>query len=136
MADRCHAFLDIDWRVRNGRNVIKRAILFMSSQHSSETSGPTEDQELLGRRWFLQSVGKWSGAAIAAAIVGSAWLASPPAAQAGAWVNRRAGGGVGGWVNRGGASWRGGGWINGGGGGGGWINRRYYGGGGAWINRW
>jgi hypothetical protein len=110
----------------------------MSSEHSSETTNPGGDQELLGRRWFLQSMGKWSGAAIAAAIIGSAWLASPPEAQAGAWVNRRGGGGGGGWINgRGG--WSGGGrWINGGGGGGGggWINRRYNGGGGAWINRW
>jgi hypothetical protein len=120
----------------------------MSSEHSSEKTGPDEAQErtngssslpssLLGRRWFLQSMGKWSGAAIAAAIVGTAWLASPPAAQAGAWVNRRAGGGGGGWINGRGGWGGGGGWVNrGGGGGGGWINRRYYGGGGSWINRW
>lgn len=111
--------------------------LFMSIEHSSETTGPADDQELLGRRCFLQSLGKWSGAAIAAAVIGSVWLASPQSAQAGAWVNRRAGGGGGGgWINgRGG--WGGGGrWINGGGGGGGWINRRGYGGGGAWVNRW
>ena len=38
-----------------------------------------------------------------------------------------------GWINRRGAI-RGGGWINGGGGGG-WVNRRV-GGGGGWINRW
>jgi hypothetical protein len=38
-----------------------------------------------------------------------------------------------GWINRRGAI-RGGGWINGGGGGG-WVNRRI-GGGGGWINRW
>jgi hypothetical protein len=108
----------------------------MQSEHSSETTGPDDDQELLARRWFLQSMGKWSGAAIAAAVIGAVWLASPPAAQAGAWVNRRAGGGVGGWINgRGGGG--GGAWHNGGGGGGGgWINRRGYGGGGAWVNRW
>jgi hypothetical protein len=110
----------------------------MSIEHSSETTGPADDQELLGRRWFLQSIGKWSGAAIAAAVIGSVWLASPQSAQAGAWVNRRAGGGVGGWINgRGGGG--GGAWHNGGGGGGGgggWINRRGYGGGGAWVNRW
>jgi hypothetical protein len=108
----------------------------MSREHSAEANGPDEDQELLGRRWFLQSMGKWSGAAIAAAIIGAAWLAAPPEAQAGAWVNRRAGGGGGGWINgRGGGG--GGAWHNGGGGGGGgWINRRGYGGGGAWVNRW
>src|SRR5580700_9898013 len=102
----------------------------MKSEQSAETTGSGDNQELLGRRWFLQSLGKWSGAAIAAAIIGGAWLASPPAAQAGAWVNRRAGGGVGGWINGRGGWGGGGGWLNGrGGGGGGWINRRYYGGG-------
>lgn len=90
----------------------------------------------MGRRLFLHSMGKWSGAAIAA-VVGGVWLA--PSARAGAWVNRRGYGGAvirpgGAWVN--GAGWinRAGGWINGGGGGGGWVNRRGYGGG-AWINR-
>jgi hypothetical protein len=119
----------------------------MQSEDSSETTGPAEDQEptsgssplpssLLRRRWFLQSMGKWSSAAIVAAIVGGAWLAAPPGAEAGAWVNRRGGGGGGGWINgRGGGG--GGAWHNGGGGGGGgWINRRGYGGGGAWVNRW
>jgi hypothetical protein len=76
----------------------------------------------LNRRLFLKSIGKWSGAAIAATLSGTAWLASSPEANAGAWVNRR--GIVGG-----------GGRINGRGGGGGWINRRG-GGGGAWVNRW
>jgi len=94
----------------------------MSREPSMDKTSP--DQELVGRRLFLQSLGKWSGAAIAAAVFGSTWLASPPKAEAGAaWVNRRGGGG-----------W---GWINGhGGGGGAWVNRRYYGGGGAWVNRW
>jgi hypothetical protein len=100
-------------------------------QQESEGSMNTEAEEtLLNRRLFLRSMGKWSGAAIAAAVLGSGFLALPPAASAGAWVNRRGGYG-GGWVNRGGG---GGGWINGGGGGGGWINRRGYGGGGAWVN--
>jgi hypothetical protein len=103
----------------------------MSNEDSLETTGPDDNQELLGRRWFLQSMGKWSAAAIAAAVIGGTWLASPPTAQAGGWVNRRGGGG-GGWINgRGGGG--GGAWVNGGGGGGGWINRR--GGGGAWVNR-
>jgi hypothetical protein len=98
----------------------------MSDEISSETTESEEGRELLDRRLFLQSMGKWSGAAIAAAVFGGAWLAFPPEAKAGAaWVNRRYGGGGGGWVNR-----------YGGGGGGGWVNRRGYGGGGAWVNRW
>jgi hypothetical protein len=105
----------------------------MNREPSVDKTSP--DQDLVGRRLFLQSMGKWSGAAIAAAVFGSTWVASPPKAEAGAaWVNRRGGYG-GGWINgRGGG---GGGWINGhGGGGGAWVNRRYYGGGGAWVNRW
>ena len=97
----------------------------------------TPKSELIDRRLFLRSIGKWSGAAILAAVAGGVWLSSAPEASAGVWVNRRGFGG-GGWVNRGG----GGGWINRGGGGGwinrgggGWINRRI-GGGGAWVNRW
>ena len=105
----------------------------MNNQPSSEAQTSDAEKELLGRRLFLQSVGKWSAAAIAAAIVGSAWLAFPPEASAGAWVNRRGGGG--GWVNGRGGWEGGGGWVNRGGGGG-WINRRYYGGGGSWVNRW
>jgi hypothetical protein len=105
----------------------------------TEIAGSEEVRELLGRRLFLQSLGKWSGAAIAA-VLGSGWLALPPEVDAGAWVNSRGGygGGGGGWINRWGGG-GGGGWINGrggGGGGGGWINRRGYGGGGAWVNRW
>jgi len=101
----------------------------MNDETSNEAIGTEEGRELVGRRLFLQSMGKWSGAAIAAAVLGGAWIALPPEAKAG-WINRRGGYG-GGWVNR-----VGGGWINGGGGGGGWINRRGYGGGGAWVNRW
>jgi hypothetical protein len=107
----------------------------MNDETSNETLSTEERRELLDRRLFLQSMGKWSGAAIAAALGGLAWLAFPPEANAGAWVNRRGyGGGGGGWVNRWGGG--GGGWINRGGGGGGWINRRGYGGGGGWVNRW
>ncbi len=119
----------------------------MSDKPSNEANLPEANNQMIGRRLFLQSMGKWSGAAIAAVIAGS-WLASTPEAQGGAWVNRRYGGG-GAWVNRygGGGAWvnryGGGGWINGGGwvNGGGWINgggwvNRYYGGGGAWVNRW
>jgi len=82
----------------------------MSNESSNEKTVPAESSESLDRRLFLRSIGKWSGAAIAAAVTGGAWLASLPVANAGAW-------------------------INGGGGGGGWINRRG-GGGGAWVNRW
>ncbi len=91
----------------------------MNDNPSNEGIVPEVSHDILGRRLFLQSMGKWSGAAIAAAVAGS-WFASAPKAEAGGWVNRRGGGG-GGWVNGGGG---GGGWINGGGGGGGWINRR------------
>ena len=91
----------------------------MSDKPSNEANLPEVSNQTIGRRLFLRSLGKWSGAAIAAAIAGS-WLASAPEAEAGAWVNRR-----GGWVN---GRWVNGGWINGGG----WVNRR---GGGAWVNR-
>jgi hypothetical protein len=108
----------------------------MNDQTPSEAVGAEEGKELLARRLFLQSLGKWSGAAIAAAVLGGAWLASPPEADAGVWVNRRGGygGGGGAWINR--RAYGGAGWINGRGGGGGWINRRAYGGGGSWVNRW
>lgn len=79
---------------------------------AAETGGGENIQD---RRRFLQGMGKWSGAAIGAAVTG-AWLASSSEARAGAWVNRRVGGG---------------GWINGGGGA--WVNRRV--GGGSWVNR-
>jgi hypothetical protein len=94
----------------------------MSDKSSNEAEMPETSNPAMDRRLFLQSMGKWSGAAIAAVIAGG-WLASAPQAQAGAWVNRRCGGG-GGWVNR-----------YGGGGTAGWVNR-YGGGGGAWVNRW
>jgi hypothetical protein len=85
----------------------------LDQSESSPDKG--EDQN---RRQFLQSTGKWSSAAIMAAVAGG-WLGTAKDAHArGAWVNRRGGGG-GGWVNRGG---------------GGWVNRRV--GGGGWINRW
>ncbi len=108
----------------------------MNDEQSNEPAVTDEKSGLLGRRLFLQSMGKWSGAAIAAAVFGGAWLAAPPDAEAGAWINRRGYGGGGGWIN-GRRYGGGGGWINGhGGGGGAWVNRRAYGGGGAWVNRW
>jgi hypothetical protein len=92
----------------------------MSDTRGNESGLPasaeTQEDGLQDRRRFLQGMGKWSGAAIGAAVAGAA-LVTAPEARAGAWVNRRIGGG--------------GAWINGGGG---WINRRI-GGGGAWINR-
>jgi hypothetical protein len=63
----------------------------MTNEPSLETTTADEVKELLGRRLFLQSAGKWSAAAIVEAVVGSGWLAFPPEANAGAWVNRRGG---------------------------------------------
>ncbi len=110
---------------------------------------PPEDggQKTEARREFLQSLGKWSGAAIAAAVAG-VWFGDAPSAEAGAWINRRfrRGGAwvnrrfnrVAGWINRFRrvAGWvnRRGGWINGARGG--WINRRRVVRRGSWINRW
>ena len=102
----------------------------MNDETSNETTCTEEGKELLDRRLFLRSLGKWSGAAIAAAVFGGTWLNSPRGANAAGWINRRGGGG-GGWINNRGGG--GGGWVNGGAGG--WVNRRAYGGGGAWVNR-
>ena len=103
----------------------------------NETSKPDDPQveptESVNRRLFLKSLGKWSGAAVVAAVAGGVWLGSSTGAVAG-WINRRGVVRGGGWINGGGWVNRAGGWINGGGGGG-WINRRV-GGGGGWINRW
>ena len=90
----------------------------MSDLPSHENTPPASDGEVQSRRIFLQGTGKWSSAAILAAVAG-AWFGSATGAQAGGWINRRGGGGAG--------------WINGGGGGGGWINGRS--GGGSWVNR-
>ena len=106
----------------------------MSSESSIEKTA-TAESELLDRRLFLRSIGKWSGAAVVAAVGGGVWVSSSPEARAGVWVNRRGVIRGGGWINGGGWVNRVGGWINGGGGGGGWINRRI-GGGGGWVNRW
>lgn len=97
----------------------------MSEIPGDENELPEEagTENLQDRRRFLQGMGKWSGAAIGAAVAGT-WIASTSEARAGAWVNRRVGGG-GAWINH-----HGGGWINGGGA---WINRRV--GGGSWVNR-
>ena len=103
----------------------------MSNESSSEETLGDESGESLNRRLFVRSLGKWSGAAIIAAIAGTAWLASSPEAKAGVWVNRR--GPRSSWINRGGWVNRARGWINRSPGG--WINRRI-GGGSSWINRW
>lgn len=103
----------------------------MNDPSSNETLSPSG--EIHDRRVFLKGVGKWSGAAIMAAVAGSL-VGTAPEAQAGVWVNRRGGwiNGGGGWLNRAGGG--GGAWVNRAGGGGAWINRRG-GGGGAWVNR-
>jgi hypothetical protein len=71
---------------------------FMNHTSLNETARSDGEPEPVGRRLFLQSLGKWSGAAIVA-VLGSTWLAYPPEAGAGAWINRWGGGG-GGWINR------------------------------------
>jgi hypothetical protein len=98
----------------------------MNDSSINETSPAPEDEEFQDRRHFLQGMGKWSGAAIFAAIAGT-MFSSVSQTQAATWINRRSGG-RGNWVNRGGG---GGNWINRGGGGS-WINRS---GGGGWVNR-
>jgi hypothetical protein len=99
----------------------------MNNEPANEEPGAAEEAQQMGRRLFLQSVGKWSGAAIAAAL-GGTWVV--PSARAAVWVNRRVYGG-GAWVN--GVGWvnGAGGWINRSA----WVNRRAYGGG-TWVNRW
>ena len=92
--------------------------------NSPQAAETVNDPVSQSRREFLFSLGKWSKAVIAGAVLGSGLLYSESDAEAGGWINRRGGWGGGG----------GGGWINGGGGG--WINRRGGGwGGGSWINR-
>src|SRR5258708_36180270 len=99
MADYRHALFNADGRLgfRNERHAIVAidSLSFMNHEPSNETAANDEGEELLARRLFLQSMGKWSGAAIAAVVFGGAWLASPPSANAAAWVNRRGGGGGG-----------------------------------------
>ena len=66
----------------------------MNNEAPQETTGTEEDTKLLRRRIFLQRMGKWSGAAIAAVVFAGTWLAISPEAKAG-WINRRGyGGGV------------------------------------------
>jgi hypothetical protein len=94
----------------------------MNDEQSFESGDSKDEGELQDRRLFLQGVGKWSGAAIAAAVFGGTWFKSAPEANAGIWINpwgpRR-----GGWINRWGP--RRGRWINR------WGPSR-----GGWINRW
>jgi hypothetical protein len=104
----------------------------MNDESSFLMRGSEESAELQDRRLFLKGMGKWSGAAIAAAVIGAAWFVSAPKVSGGVWINRW-GPRRGGWINRWGP--RRGGWINRWGPRGGWINRwgppR-----GSWINRW
>ena len=99
----------------------------MSNEESIDTTGP--DKELLGRRLFLQGMGKCQvlqSRRRYLEVPGSHLRPrqKPAPGSTGGVVTVAAGDTVG----------CGGGWINGGGGG--WINRRYYGGGGAWVNGW
>src|SRR5262245_66047507 len=72
----------------------------MNNQPSSETAGAENEQQSIDRRLFLRSIGKWSGAAIAAVGVGGASLANAPEASAGIWINRWGAPRRGGWINR------------------------------------
>ena len=94
----------------------------MNDEQSFELGDSREEGELHDRRLFLQGVGKWSAAAIAAAVFGGAWFKAAPEANAGIWINRW-GPRRGGWINRWGP--RRGRWINR------WGPSR-----GSWINRW
>jgi hypothetical protein len=94
----------------------------MNEEPSFETEGSQEEKEGHERRLFLRGLGKWSVAAIAAAVFGGAWFKSAPEVKAGIWINRW-GPRRGGWINRWGP--RRGGWIN-----------RWGPGRGRWINRW
>src|SRR6202023_3786256 len=76
------------------RNSLPSTLLLMNDETFDETTGPEEGRELLARRLFLQSMGKWSGAAIAAAVFGGAWLAFPPEATATKQTDRRGAQGV------------------------------------------
>jgi hypothetical protein len=95
------------------------------------------DQEMMDRRGFLSSLGKWSKIVIGGALLGSGLLnaGAEKEAEAAGWINRGGGGGRA-WANRAGG---GGAWANRGGGavvvpgGSAWANR--IGGGGVWANR-
>src|SRR6516162_8819017 len=100
----------------------------MNNQPSSEITEPEKEQQSLDRRLFLRSIGKWSGAAIAAVGFGGAWLANAPEANAGLWINRwgRPLPRRGRWINRWAPPPRRGRWINT------WGPPRS----GGWINWW
>jgi hypothetical protein len=85
------------------------------------TNSKTEE-EAVNRRLFLRSIGKWSGAAIAAVGFGGAWLATAPKSKAGVWINSWGPRRRGRWINRWGPRGR---WINR------WGPRR-----GGWVNWW
>lgn len=96
----------------------------MNNEPSLETEGSEQEKELFDRRLFLQGMGKWSGAAIAAVVFGGTWVAFAPEANAGIWINRWGPRRRGGWINRWGGPRRGR-----------WINR-WGPGRGRWVNRW
>ena len=104
-------------------------------ENYEETNNPeqanTEEEGLLSRRGFFDSLGKWSKIVIGATVLGgSLFHANDEAHARGAWANRGGGGGGGAWANRGGG---GGGWANRSGGSAGWANRG--GGSAVWANR-
>jgi membrane protein DedA with SNARE-associated domain len=71
--DRIDAFLDADGP---GQKIVSdQPLQTMNDNPSNEGIVPEVSHDVVGRRLFLQSMGKWSGAAIGAAVAGS-WLAS------------------------------------------------------------
>ena len=50
----------------------------MNEEPSFETEGTDDEREGHERRLFLRGLGKWSVAAIAAAVFGGAWFKSAP----------------------------------------------------------
>ena len=94
MVDRGHAFFDAHQCCLVSGLGLFTLSLIMNRETPNEVPVAKEERELLARRLFLQSIGKWSGAAIAAAVLAGALLIDPPETKAGAWINRRGGVGV------------------------------------------
>src|SRR5258708_12656860 len=82
------AFFDSNERNSRRRGVRTSPPIAMDDLPSSEIGGSEKEHDSLDRRLFLRSLGKWSGAAIAAAGVCGARLSSAPEANAVVLINR------------------------------------------------